>query len=131
MARRQILGAGERFPRALVTKESPSGQELPEHDPGGVDVGSAVDGQERELLGSHVAGLSLDDAMPCELRARDRLRNTKIGDARTAVRSYQNVLRRYVAMNKVERLTVAVDGLVRRVQTHQYIAHDLACNGRG
>jgi hypothetical protein len=59
------------------------------------------------LLWREVRQLALELASACLLQAPERFGDAKVEDARDAVATNQNVLRRYVAVDDLERLAAA------------------------
>jgi hypothetical protein len=71
------------------------------------------------LLGSHVAGLALDESTRRARRARLRFRDAEIDQLDRSIESQDEVRWRDVAVNDPERRTVDVEPLVRVVQARR------------
>ena len=105
--------------------EPPSGDDLPSEHAGRPDVGSTIDRALRlDLLRRHEGDLSFDDAGTRLPETRRSLRDTEVGEPRRTVESDQNVLRREVSMDELERSSVITTKLVRRVKPLKRVAED-------
>jgi hypothetical protein len=89
-----------------------------------MDVGAAVDLLGSGLLRGHVGDLALELSRPRHREPRRRPCDPEVGDSRDAVDADQDVVRRHVAMNDLQRPPVVVGPLVRRVQAGEGVEDD-------
>ena len=89
------------------------GRQLEQHDPHGEDVAARVDDLAASLLGRHVRDLALQlPALRLHRRLRVALGDAEIDDLHVAREGHDDVLRRDVAMDDVERRAVEIALLV-------------------
>jgi hypothetical protein len=87
-------------------------------------VGAPIEYQAARVLGRHVRDLPLENAGARVARARRGLRNAEVGELGDAVGADEDVLRREVTVDDVERLAVVVVRLVRSVKACERIEQD-------
>ena len=88
--------------RAGDREELAPGQELPEHDPGRVDVDAAIERLPARLLGRQIGELAVDDPGRGPLHLEDRHRQPEVGQLHLAGVREQHVGRRDVAVDQLE-----------------------------
>ncbi len=94
-----ILG---RARRASRREELPAGEQLPENDAGGVEIGAAVDLLAARLLGRHVADLAVDDSGRGLLDLQGGRGQPEVGQPNLAAVREQHVGRRDVPMHQLD-----------------------------
>ena len=115
----------ERLVFARRLEEAPPGGQLEEDDPDGEDVASPVDGLAAGLLGRHVRDLALEaPALGVLARPRVALGDPEVDDLHVAAERDDDVLRRDVPMNDVQRRSVEVALLVRVREAGADAEHD-------
>src|SRR5262249_25686263 len=108
----------------LAREESCARYELPEHDRKREEIRLPRDGPALDLFRRHVRKLPLEAPLLRRLRSSRGLRDAEIEDARDAIESNEDVLRRDVAMHDVERLVLFVCRLVCSVKPLQNVYSD-------
>ncbi len=108
-----------RLPRGLSVKQSPSGERTPQHDPSCKHVGASIHTRAFELLGSHIAELSGQNAVVGFTQLRC-FGNAEVHDSRDAIDAHKHILRGDVAVYDSERITAAVARFVCRVQPAEH-----------
>ena len=99
-------------------------QSLPGHDGQGVLIAAGVEGATFNVLGRHIAELSLDDVARRGLEVARNLGDAEIGEAGMAVEADEHVLRRHVAMDDAHRLTGNVFHTVRGGEAARDVEED-------
>jgi hypothetical protein len=120
--------------RVLPRHQHAPGQELPQHHRQREHVGAAIQLLPDGLLGRHVRELALHHARPGLLDRADRLGDAEVDQLDRAVVRGDQVGRRHVAVDDVERAPVTVAQLVGVVEPgarvgpdarHQHVRHAL------
>ena len=112
-----ILGRARRAPRR---EELPAGEQLPENDAGGVEIGAAVDLLAARLLGRHVADLAVDDPGRGLLDLQGGRRQPEVGQPHLAAVREQHVRRRDVPVHQLD-----VAEVVRVVEAARHLARQV------
>ena len=106
----------ERVEIRLHAEEALVGGELPEHDAEREDVRRAIHLGAADLLRGHVRELALEGAGLCLREAIGHLRDAEVDDLGVAVVRHEEVVRRDVAVDEAEELSVLSAELVGRVE---------------
>jgi hypothetical protein len=115
---RQQLGV------VLAADEALAREHLPQDRARRVDVGAPVDRRALDLLLRHVRQFALDLGAPGRREPRLRVGNAEVREASHAVDADEDVVRRDVAMDEIERLAVRSGELVCGVQSSQSVEED-------
>ena len=107
-------------------EELPAGEQLPEDDGGGVEIGAPVEGFAPGLLGRHVADLAVDHAGGGLLELQGRGGQPEVGQLHLAGIGQEHVGRRDIAVDQPQPL----EG-VRVAQAAHQLLDDLHRHGQG
>ena len=109
LRQRAIVGLGSGFVETLA------GQQLVQHDAGGVDIGAMVDdAAANQLLRSHVAELAEAHLRIGRGATNRALRDAEVDDLRLALEGHEHVRRRDITVDEVDQRAV-VAGTAMRV----------------
>src|SRR5262249_13449986 len=120
----ELQDGAQVLPRRTEVDQTCSCDRLPEHDAGGVDVRPRGDLRSEQLLWPQVSDLSLHGSVLGRMHASGRLRDTEVRDLRNALKGHEDVLRRDITVDDVERLAVFVSCLVRCVKSIEHRGDD-------
>ncbi|EAU66782.1 hypothetical protein STIAU_1016 [Stigmatella aurantiaca DW4/3-1] len=109
----------------LAREELEAGEPLVERHPHREDVAAAVHGLALALLGAHVAELALEFARARLLHLVGGLGDPEVQHLHHAVERHEDVLRRHVPVNDVQRVAVEIHLAVRVVQSRAHVRGDL------
>ncbi len=100
----RILGAGQQILRLLLAgrEQLAAGEQLPQHDAGGVHVAAAIELLAARLLRRHVRDLAVDDAGRGLLELERGRRQPEVGELDLAGVGDEDVGRGDVAVNELE-----------------------------
>ena len=110
---------------ALLIEEAPPHQHLPQHRAHGEEIGAPVEGLGVQLLRRHVAELALHDARAGHHALHLALGHAEVAQLRDAALRDEDVHRRDVAVDELERGAVVVGALVGVVQPREDVAGDV------
>jgi hypothetical protein len=123
-------GVLDLLPLVLALDGAGVGEQLVEHQPQRVDVDAAIDVSTGHLLGRHVGVLPLHEARLRLVHGGGSAGHAEVDQLHLAGGRQQDVVRGDVAVDEVERLAVAPDGLVRVVQRPGCVGHQLGAQLR-
>ncbi len=122
----QVVAEDARERRAVLAlrEHALAREQLEQDEAHRVHVGRAIERVALELLGRHVEDLALDLAAARRVELVLRLRHAEVEHPRRAVDPGEDVLRRDVAVDDVQRLVGLVARLVRGVKALERARHD-------